>query len=55
MKPVRDREARFAGICGIIALVLGLGEVICGFVLLGFEIKNGDGLWSGFGVSKYIV
>lgn len=52
MKPVRDREARFARICGIIAWVLGLGEVICGFVLLGFEIKNGDGLWSGFGVSK---
>ncbi|XP_031571445.1 uncharacterized protein LOC116305634 [Actinia tenebrosa] len=50
MKPVREREARFAGICGISAVVLGLGHIICGSILLGYEVKNGDGLWSGLGI-----
>lgn len=51
MKPVRKREARFAGICGIFAVVLGLGNLICGSILLGYEVMNGDGMWSGLGVS----
>lgn len=53
MKPVRQRDARFAGICGISAIVLGLGNLVCGCILLSYEVMNGDGMWSGLGVSIY--
>ena len=43
--------AKAAAIVGIGAGLCGLGNVICGFIWLGYNGYGGHGLWSGFGVS----
>lgn len=53
--PVEVGLAKSTGLIGIAAGLCGLGNCICGFIWLGYNGYGGHGLWSGFGVSYFVL
>lgn len=47
---VEAGTARAAGIVGILILICGIADSVCGFIWVGYGIPGGHGLWSGIGV-----
>ena len=47
---IESGVAKAAGIVGILVLICGIADCICGFIWIGYGGPGGHGLWSGFGV-----
>lgn len=48
-------NAKGAGVVGILILICGVIQCVCGFIWIGFGGDGGHGLWSGFLVSSIFL